>query len=353
MLVGGSAFAWRTIKGACRLRKGMTMKHKRVLLVLFLALVPEVPAQFQKNSINYGNLNVRVTYTDGRAVNVRPLVQLVGGAGPVAESYANDEGMVYFAQVERGVYHVRVTGQGIEDAESAIVEIDERKGAQSVFISVRRVGEGKPGPAAAGATVAAPDLKIPAKARKEFDKAGALLNQKEWQKAIERLKRALDLYPNYAAAYNNLAVAYGQLGDRLHEREALEHAISINDHFAAAFVNLASFYIKDHDLPQAETLLGKAAAVDPTNPETLTLLARVEFVEKHYDEVILNCQKVHALAHERYAMVHYIAARAFEHLNRLREAATELQTFLQEEPAGPRTADARKELASLEEHLAR
>jgi tetratricopeptide (TPR) repeat protein len=331
----------------------MTMKHKRVLLVLFLVLVRDAPAQFQRNSLNYGNLNVRVIYTDGRAVNVRPRVQLVSGAGPVAESYANDEGMVYFPQVERGVYHVRVSGQGIEDAESGIVEIDERKGAQSVFITVHRAGEGKPGAAAAGATVAAPDLKIPAKARKEFDKAGELLNQKEWQKAIERLKRALDLYPNYAAAYNNLAVAYGQLGDRLHEREALEHAISINDHFAAAFVNLASFYIKDHDLPQAETLLGKATAADPTNPETLTLLARVELVEKHYEEAILNCQKVHAVAHERYALVHYIAARALEHLNRLREAATELQTFLQEEPAGPRTEAARKELASLEEHLAR
>ena len=201
--------------------------------------------------------------------------------------------------------------------------------------------------------MAAPDLKIPAKARKEFDKASDLLSQKEWQKAIERLRRALDLYPNYAAAYNNLAVAYGQLGDRLYEREALEHAIKINDHFAAGFVNLARFYIKDNDLPQAETLLVKATAADPTNPETLTLLARVEFVEKHYEEAIVNCHKVHAVAHERYALVHYIAARALEHLNRLREAATELQTFLQEEPAGPRTEDARKELASLEEHLAR
>jgi len=330
----------------------MTMKHKRVLLVLFLVLVPGVPAQF-KNSNNYGNLSVRVIYTDGRTVNVRPLVQLVSGAGLVAESYANDEGMVYFPQVERGVYHVRVSGQGIEDAESGIVEIDERKGAQSVFISVRRVREGKAAEGPAGPTVAATDLNVPAKARKEFDKAGDLLSQKEWQKAIERLKRAVGVYPKYAAAYNNLAVAYGRLGDRPHEKEALEHAISIDDHFAAALLNLARLCINDRDFPQAEILLGKATAADPTNPESLTLLANIELVEKHYEEAILSCRKAHAIAHERYAVVHYIAARAFEHLNRLREAATELQTFLQEEPSGPRTEDARKELASLEEHLAR
>jgi len=110
------------------------MKRTPVLLVLFLVLVPDMPAQFH-NANNYGNLNVHVMYTDGRAVSVRPLVQLMSGAGPVTESYANDQGMVYFAQIQRGVYHVRVTGPGIEDADSGIVEVDERKEAQSVFIT--------------------------------------------------------------------------------------------------------------------------------------------------------------------------------------------------------------------------
>jgi len=328
------------------------MKSERVLLVLLLVLVPSLQAQIQ-SYMKYGNLKVRVIYTDGRGISDRPLVQLMGGASnnAVAEDYANEEGMANFLHIEWGVYHVHVTGQGIEDTDSGMVEVDERKGAQTLFVTVRRVGEGKREATGAGPTVAAPDLKIPEKARKEFDKAGELLNQQEWQKAIERLKRALDLYPNYAAAYNNLAVAYGRVGDRAHEREALQHAIRINDHFAAAFVNLAKMEIKDHNLPEAETFLGKATGADPTNPETLMLLANIELVEKHYQEAILNCQKVHAMAHERYAVVHYIAALAFEHLNRLREAASELQTFLQEEPSGPRTDAARKELTSLQKHL--
>jgi len=329
------------------------MKRRLVLLAVFLALVPSTRAQ-TRGYMKYGNLKVRLTYTDGRAVNDRPLVQLMSGSGnnPVAEDYANEEGMVYFPYVEWGVYHVRVTGQGIEDTDSGTVEVDERKGAQTLFVTVRRVGEGKHEAAGAGPAVAAADLKIPEKARKEFDKAGELLNQQEWQKALERLKRALILYPTYAAAYNNLAVAYGRLGDRPHEREALEHAVSIDGHFAAAFVNLAKMDIKDHNLSEAETLLSTATAADPTNAETLMLLANIELVEKQYQEAILNCQKVHALAHEQYAVVHYIAARAFEHMNRLREAATELQTFLQEEPSGPRTEAARKELTSLQDHLA-
>jgi Tfp pilus assembly protein PilF len=53
------------------------------------------------------------------------------------------------------------------------------------------------------------------------------------------------------------------MGDRTREREALQKAVSLNDHFAPAFVNLARMAITDHDFPAAETLLDKAAGMDP------------------------------------------------------------------------------------------
>jgi len=49
-----------------------------------------------------------------------------------------------------------------------------------------------------------------------------------------------------------------------------------------------------------------------------------------------------------HALAHYIAARAWEHENRPAEALTELQTFLQEEPSGPRADAVRKEIAGLQ-----
>lgn len=319
------------------------------MVVVLLLLVPCASAQF---SARHGNLKVRVTYTDDRAITMFAKVQLMSNASnnSVAEGFTDGQGSVDFVHVEVGKYHVLVTGEGIEDTDSGAFEVDERKGTQSVLVMVRRIREANPGATSKSPTIGAADLNIPQNARKEFDKAGDLINQQEWQKAIERLKRALALYPNYAAAYNNLAVAYGRLGDRPHEREALERAISINDHFAPAFVNLAKMDIKDHNLPEAETLLGKATAAEPTNPETLTLLANVELLENHYEQAILNCRKVHAIGHEGYAVVHYVAARALEHLNRLPEAVTELQTFLQEETSGARAEAARKELTSLQAH---
>jgi len=173
--------------------------------------------------------------------------------------------------------------------------------------------------------------------------------KEDWQKAIERLQHALAIYPRYAAAYNNLAIAYARTGDRTHEREALQRAIGVNDHFAPAFVNLAKMSIADRDFPGAQAFLDKAIAADPANTQTLVLLANVELLEHRYDDAIAHCRKVHSLsAPDSHALAHYIAARAFEHQDRPADSIHEFQTFLEEEPSGERADAVRKELSRLQ-----
>jgi tetratricopeptide (TPR) repeat protein len=315
-------------------------------LLLVWLLSPAV-AQFRT-----GNLKVRVTFTDGRPCNVSVHVELMGSASTtrVAEGYTNDTGMIEFNNVEIGNYHLIVSGRGIEDTDSGLFEVDPRKTSQFLYVAVKRARDDEqPNVNTAGtSTVAATALNIPENAAKEFDKATALMAKQDWKKAIERLKKALAIYPQYAAAYNNLGVVYARLGDRNHEREALQKSISLNDHFAPAFVNLARMAITDRDFPVAEAFLDKAAGMEPANSQNLVLLANVELLDRHYDQAIATCRKVHALAQESHALVHYIAARAFEHENRISDAVAEFQIFLSEEPSGERAEAVRKELAGLQ-----
>jgi tetratricopeptide (TPR) repeat protein len=298
---------------------------------------------------------VRVTFTDGRRCDIPVRVQLMGGAStsPVAEGYTNDAGMTEFNNVEIGTYHLIVSGEGIDETDSGVFEVDNRKGSQYLYVAVRRRRDADQGASnAPGApTIGTADLKIPEGAAKEFDKATELIAKQDWKKAIDRLNKALTIYPQYSAAYNNLGVIYARLGDRNQEREALHKAISLNDHFAPAFVNLARMAIADRDFSVAEALLDKASAMDPANSQTLVLLANVELLERHYDQAIANCRKAHSLAQESHALVHYIAARAFEHENRPRDAAAEFRAFLKEEPTGERADAVRKELSDLQSPL--
>ena len=49
-----------------------------------------------------------------------------------------------------------------------------------------------------------------------------------WREAISKFERAADIDPTYAAAWNNLAIAYEQQGDLTKANEAYQKALKIN-----------------------------------------------------------------------------------------------------------------------------
>src|SRR5215471_8144133 len=162
-----------------------------LLLLLFLTTAL---AQYRT-----GNLQVRITFSNGRPCNIRVRVQLMESAStnPVAEGYTNDSGMIEFNNVEIGNYHLIVSGQGIEETDSGMFEVDPRRLSQFQYVAVKRANEEAASNAGGSSTVSASDLNIPENAAKEFDKATALMAKQDWKKAIERLNRAVDIYPSY------------------------------------------------------------------------------------------------------------------------------------------------------------
>jgi len=325
---------------------------RRLLAILSFSLVPWVCAQSRLEPLNRtGSIRVRVTFSDKRTCDFQASVLLMSISGArVAEDSTNADCEVYFPNVSAGSYHVTVSGTGIETSDGGRFDFDS-SGHQDVEVNIKHAGHvnqsGTISPA--NSLVGAVDLNIPDSARKEFDKSNELDAKGNWQKAIERLNKAIAIYPRYAEAYNNLGVAYGRLGDRARNIEALQKAISLNDHFAAAYLNLARVAIVDRDFAQAEGLLNKATAIDPADPQILGPLSNMQLLNHHYDEALATCRRAHSASRGGHAVVHYVAARALEQENRPAEALAELQVFLSEEQSGPRADQARKEIITLQQ----
>ena len=320
-----------------------------ILVVLLIAGSQSRPQGVDNSSA--GNVRVHVVYPNDRGAGLHLRVQLMSSSGstPVSENFTNDQGVTEFVRVPVGDYHVLVTGDGIGEADSGPFEVDRRKMSQTLYITVHNLKEVNSNPVTRSAlSVAAVDLNVPDTARREFDKATKAMAEQNWTKAQQLLSRAISIYPQYAPAYNNLGVVYGHLNDAVHEREALEKAMGLNEHFAPAFVNLAKLCLRERNSTQAETLLESASRVEPSNAETLTLLAEAQLLNKHFDAAITIAHNVHVMPHEHLAVVHYVAARALEHENRLAEALAELQIFLTEEPQGTRADHVREEIEQLQ-----
>lgn len=318
------------------------MSHHR-LIVLFLFVFMGSAAS-QRSQV----VDARVLFPDGSpcAAGVRVRLMGHGSGNPISERFTDNSGGVEFGEVEAGNYQLVVSGDGIQETAGGSFAVEGGRSNQIQIVTVQRTAKSRPS-ISGSAVISVADIRIPKSAAEQFDKATRLMGKQEWQKALERLQHAIKICPQYVQAYNNLGVVYERLGNRDSERSAFEQAVQINDHFAPAWLNLGRMAVADRDFPGAENLLDKANTLDPSDAETLLILANVELLNRHYDRAIAHSKRVHAMGPSSHALVHFIAARAWESEQRLGDAESELHVFLNEEPSGARADAARKELATI------
>jgi tetratricopeptide (TPR) repeat protein len=311
---------------------------ERACLVVLL-LASSSLAQFDTGAVRHVKLHLN--FANG-VCDPTTRVRLMGINGPATEARPDEQCEVDFTNLPSGMYQVEVSGQSFP----AMVETIATANGNSDFeFKVKRADEAAGG-ASSGPLVSAAALSVPEKALKEFKKSNELISRQEYPKAIQTLNRAIEIFPNYAAAYNNLGAIYQRLGDRAKEREYFQKAISLDDHFAAAYLNLGRMEVTDKNFSAGEDVLTKAASYNPSDSTALTLLSYCQFQDRHFDDAIASSRKAHALPGE-HASVHMIAAKAFEQKRDAPGAITELELFLKEEPTGERAEQAKKDLVVL------
>ncbi|MBI2678251.1 MAG: tetratricopeptide repeat protein [Candidatus Koribacter versatilis] len=318
-----------------------------LLPVLFLfATFSSAPAQ--RHDYSLVDLTVTVWLSSTRQAVGHVRVELLDGTGiPQTANYTNSDGEVQFLQLEPGTYRLRVADPDLEPVTTDLFRLERRQVVASQTVGVRLKPGARPEGAGAPGTVSAEDLKVPPKARKEWESGAKALERNELPEAQMRFQKAIDIYPQYARAYNSLGVVFMRSGQPERGRESFEKAIALNGSYAEALLNLAKIRMAEKDGAAAETLLQKAVAGDPANAEALTILANLQLMENKCDEAAASASKVHALEHQRFPMAHWIAGRAYEITHKDAEAVAEYTIFLKESPGGTLAERARASLKTL------
>lgn len=292
-------------------------------------------------------LMVKVVLPNDRPVGENVEVELLAATGSIVSSYyTNSEGEVTFNSVGSGSYRLHVRGFGLVDTTTDNFYLEPSGGNRLQYVHVKPVESEN----AVGSTqpmVSASELSAPDKAKREFTKGTDAMVAGDMKKALDHFNRAVNIYPNYGIAYNNMGAAYVHEHDNEHARAAFEKAVEVDPQLASANANLARLRLIDNKPAQAIPLLDRALASEPKSADFLFLMCRAQLGAGNYDQAINYAHRVHEQEHRKYSAVHLIAGTAYESENKLADARTEYELFLQETPQAPQAAQVRAELNRL------
>ena len=323
------------------------------LLLSVVVLVVPLQAQRRERQEGPTNLQIYIVFDNNRPAGQQLSVQLTNASGiPVSQGFTDSSGRTVLQASGAGGYMLKISGESVPKDASESVEVTPCPAVQctrTVYVHLKPQADAMQSTAKSGhsAVTSAAELLVPQSARKAFDQGMTAWQKKDYQQAAQKFEKAVLEYPQYERAYNNLGVMYAQLGENDKAMAAFKRAVELNDKNADADRNLARMLIRQKDYPQAEELLKKALAVQVPDASTLTMLAIAEIQDGKPDDALRDAQKVHALPHEGYSSVHYIAGAALEEKNQYTQASNEYALYLKETPNGPQAAQAKGALERL------
>lgn len=115
--------------------------------------------------------------------------------------------------------------------------------------------------------------------------------EKNSAEAVRVWKKYSELVPNEAAIYQNLAVAYLDLGDPDACLAALHKALEVDPQYHEAQFNIAEFYLEQKSYAKAERELAKYQKRQPDDPRTYYLIARMEAEQNDLDSAMASLEK--------------------------------------------------------------
>jgi tetratricopeptide (TPR) repeat protein len=198
-------------------------------------------------------------------------------------------------------------------------------------------------------TVSVARLAVPGKASSEYQKGCGALKDRKLNDAEEHERKAIELYPNYAAAWvllGQVLAAENKPGDG---RTACSQARSVDPNYVAPYLCLADLAATDQNWQEVSILSGSALTLDPAgNAYSFYYAADAELHLGNVAKALQDAQNSISLDRWRHlARVHLLMAQIYKAEKDLNGQATQLREFLKLAPNSSDAAQAKLTLLQL------
>jgi len=193
-------------------------------------------------------------------------------------------------------------------------------------------------------------LRIPGKATGEYQRACKELKDKRAAEAEDHARKAIQLYPDYAAAW----VVLGQALDAQHKtddaRSACLQAERVDSEYIPPYLCLAELADREKNWQELTSLSERALGLDPVNNYyALYYSATAAFhANRLADAETKALDAVKLDTWNQLPQLHLLLARIYAAKGDAREEAAQLHRYLKLSPNAPESAEAKNLLAQVE-----
>ncbi|HVF29125.1 MAG TPA: tetratricopeptide repeat protein [Pyrinomonadaceae bacterium] len=307
----------------------------------FILTVPAAHAQredmMQRRGTAGGSVAItgRVLLPSGGVADNGVRVTLRDSTLPLATTPADRNGEFKFANLAEGIYFVEVVGDGkLYEPVTQQVELVRGRGA-NLTIYLKPKSEVRDAKARdRSVSLAELNQKVPAGARKEYEKSLKLAEDGKTEQAVERLRQAIALYPDYLTARAQLGAQYLKLKMPAEAVEQFEAALRIDPKAFRPRLNIGIVAVEQKDYPTAINHLRQALTADASDPAPhlylgIALLG-TDDLQSSFDEL----SKAIILGNSDYAVAHYYIAFIHAKRGERADAVRELKAYLESSPTG-------------------
>lgn len=264
-----------------------------------------------------------------------------------ATVFTDNNGTFEFTRLTPGRYQVVV------DADPRLFEtstesIEIVRGMVAV-INIALKEKARAGQPKVGAVSAAElDSNVPAKARKEFERAGDASKNGKTEEAITHLQNAIAIYPQYLKAHNDLGAQLLEL-NRLDEAEKeLRFALSIDPEAFNPTLNLGIVLLKKHEIQSAIGVLQQAASMQSQSPVARFFYGLALIGASDGERAEKEFIAAYTLGGDQYAEALFQLGRVYMDRGDRSRARQYLERYVRVAPQASNSAEAKKLIAILE-----
>lgn len=274
----------------------------------------------------------QVSLPNGMRLEKRAKVRIVGATGGSLFTYTDENGSFAFRRLAAGTYFLTIeAGPEFQTANETVDIFGPTVGGgstQTVYVQLRykESAEAKPG------TINAALAEVPKPALKLYEKALKAAQAGDNKKAVEELKRAVELHPTFVPAYNELGVLYLRLNKLDDAAEALRAALKLEPENFKLRLNYGIVLFYQERLREAEEYLRGALLKQETSAAAHFFLGRVLIKGREYREAEKELRRAADLGGGEFKETYRYLGGVYRELGEHARAVEALEKYLALEP---------------------